>query len=159
MVSTTLDILIISKERAILLETSWIILLRSYDPEVGYNLTFGGEGGCPTQEVRARMSAYAKQNGHGKWNKGRPSPHRGKRLSWVSRSNRWRKGKTIVEQYGEEKSLLLRKQYAKGAIRHRRVFRSICYSCFHPFKLSQRNDTRVFCSRVCFQRAKKELSL
>lgn len=37
-------------------ESLWIITLHSYDPEVGYNMTFGGEGGSPTEVVRQKLS-------------------------------------------------------------------------------------------------------
>lgn len=39
------------------LEKLWILTLRSYDPEIGYNKTFGGEGGSKTQETRDKMKA------------------------------------------------------------------------------------------------------
>lgn len=42
------------------LEKLWIITLRSYDPEFGYNMTFGGEGVIPTIETRQNQSNAAK---------------------------------------------------------------------------------------------------
>lgn len=37
-------------------ERLWILALRSYDPEIGYNMTLGGDGGgIPTEETRAKM--------------------------------------------------------------------------------------------------------
>ena len=42
------------------LEKLWIILLRSTDPQYGYNLRSGGRGGFPVEETRQRMSAVAK---------------------------------------------------------------------------------------------------
>jgi hypothetical protein len=40
------------------LEKLWIITLRSYDKKVGYNASFGGDGGgVPTEDTRARLRA------------------------------------------------------------------------------------------------------
>src|SRR5208282_2656486 len=35
-----------TKKEATTLETLWILTLRSYDSKIGYNMTYGGEGGC-----------------------------------------------------------------------------------------------------------------
>lgn len=43
------------------LEKVWIILLRADQPQHGYNLRAGGNGGRPTEIARARMSAAAKR--------------------------------------------------------------------------------------------------
>ena len=37
------------------LEVLWIVALNSCDSKVGYNMTFGGEGGTPTAEVRRKI--------------------------------------------------------------------------------------------------------
>ena len=37
------------------LENLWVITLRSYDPEYGYNMTYGGDGSC-TEEVKKVIS-------------------------------------------------------------------------------------------------------
>ena len=52
------------------LEKVWIILLRSTYPKIGYNMTYGGEGGRQTEEVRKRMSA-AMIGKHVCWKKGK----------------------------------------------------------------------------------------
>ncbi len=39
------------------LERLWICLLRSTDASVGYNLTFGGEGCCATEQTREAIAA------------------------------------------------------------------------------------------------------
>jgi group I intron endonuclease len=44
------------------LEKLWIVMLGSYDEAVGYNMTYGGEGGTPTEAVRKKI---------GKGNRGR----------------------------------------------------------------------------------------
>ena len=48
-----------SEEELTALERLWIIALRTYDPDYGYNMTYGGEGGqFPTEElVEKRASA------------------------------------------------------------------------------------------------------
>lgn len=46
-----------TKEEASAFEKLWILLFRSFDPKFGYNMTFGGEGGCPTEETRIKISA------------------------------------------------------------------------------------------------------
>ncbi len=38
------------------METFFIVLHQSFKPENGYNMTMGGEGGPPTEEVRRRLS-------------------------------------------------------------------------------------------------------
>jgi group I intron endonuclease len=54
------------------LERLWILALQSADREHGYNLTFGGEHGARTEEVRRRMSESRK--GRIPWNKGTAKP-------------------------------------------------------------------------------------
>jgi group I intron endonuclease len=52
---------IVSTEKEVKsLESLWIISLRSYDPEVGYNTTFGGEGEIPTEETRRKRGISSK---------------------------------------------------------------------------------------------------
>lgn len=36
-------------------ERYWISYLRTYDPSTGYNKTFGGDGGSPTEETRKKL--------------------------------------------------------------------------------------------------------
>lgn len=51
------------------LERLWIIALRSYDPSVGYNMTYGGDGVCGTDVVRGKLRA----SGHRRWHKKTPA--------------------------------------------------------------------------------------
>lgn len=138
-----------TKEEANNLERLWILVLRSYDGSVGYNLRLGGEGrGSYTKEERKQLSLNAKLAGHGRWNKGRKHLH--VKHPWTSELNRNRKGKTHIELYGEEKAQLLAKRNSlKSTVRQRRVFLHICYSCFKPFRVQQRNQEQLFCSRAC----------
>lgn len=46
-------------------EMFYIEKFNSTDPEIGYNLTFGGDGGIPTEEARRKMQ------GRTPWNKGK----------------------------------------------------------------------------------------
>src|SRR5208282_6684763 len=41
-----------SKEEMNNLERLWILALRTYDPDYGYNMTYGGEGNIPTEETK-----------------------------------------------------------------------------------------------------------
>lgn len=41
------------------LERLWIISLGTHSTTFGYNMTFGGDGGAPTEEVRRKMRAKA----------------------------------------------------------------------------------------------------
>ena len=43
-------------EELLALERLWIVSLRSYDPKVGYNTTFGGEGTIDTIETRQKKA-------------------------------------------------------------------------------------------------------
>jgi predicted RNA-binding Zn-ribbon protein involved in translation (DUF1610 family) len=42
-------------------ETLWIILLRSSDPKIGYNLTLGGHGCRANEETKRKLSQFKKQ--------------------------------------------------------------------------------------------------
>lgn len=53
-------------------EIFWIARFNSTNPEIGYNLTYGGDGGTPTEEARRKMSEAAK---------GRPAPNKGVPMS------------------------------------------------------------------------------
>lgn len=48
-----------SKEEHNKKETYWIIFYKSYDRRFGYNLTFGGDGGKPTEEVLEKIRRKA----------------------------------------------------------------------------------------------------
>jgi group I intron endonuclease len=56
-------------------EMYWIRKLKTHDPKYGYNMTFGGEGVIPTDEVRRKISLALTGNsntpkGRIPWNKG-----------------------------------------------------------------------------------------
>ena len=68
-------------------EVDLIFLSESYKPEIGYNKTMGGEGGQPTEEVKAKISAATK----GKKKKPLTEEHRAK----ISAAN---KGKVLSEE-------------------------------------------------------------
>ena len=55
-------------------EVDLIYLSESYKPEIGYNKTMGGEGGKPTEETKAKLSAAHK----GKKQKPRTEEHKAK---------------------------------------------------------------------------------
>lgn len=44
-------------------ECFWIAFFRSWDPEFGYNLNYGGSLGLPTEETRRKMSESARKRG------------------------------------------------------------------------------------------------
>jgi len=83
-----------SKEEMNNLERLWILTLRTYDPEYGYNKTYGGEEEVLTEEGRKKLSEWNKEN----------SPVRGK--VWITNGkqnrevfetgipNGWWRGKT-----------------------------------------------------------------
>lgn len=50
-------------------EIYWIAQFNSTDPNIGYNRTFGGDGGSPTEETRRKLSEV--QKGRVPWNKGK----------------------------------------------------------------------------------------
>src|SRR5919108_330916 len=78
-----------SKEKLGDLERLWILTLRAYHPEIGYNMTLGRDGGVPTEVVREKLRSYAKN---------RSEEHRIR----LARHNTWRKGKSYKEIYGED---------------------------------------------------------
>jgi group I intron endonuclease len=61
------------------LEVHFIQHYRANDPKYGYNLTSGGDGGIPTDAVRAKLRAVRK---------GRTSPAKGKKWSAESRKRK-----------------------------------------------------------------------
>jgi group I intron endonuclease len=62
-----------TEDRANLLESLWILSLRAYDKDVGYNLSYSGSVRRLTEESRAKLRAKLK--GKPAWNKGiSPSP-------------------------------------------------------------------------------------
>lgn len=73
------------------MEVDYITKLKTYDPKVGYNKTYGGEGGRHTEETKKKLSESLK---------GRTSPNKGKTFSEehkrkISENN---KGKTHSEE-------------------------------------------------------------
>lgn len=146
-------------EEAKELERLWILSLRAYDPDFGYNGTYGGEGCIPTVESRANQRAALaaippeiearrranqanKLRGRVAWNKGKSS------------SNPTLIGKTYEQIYGEE--IAKRKRASQSAARRgkpkpkeRRTFIFLCYWCFTPFRCSTKLAEQVFCSRKC----------
>jgi group I intron endonuclease len=107
------------------LETLWIITLRSYDPEVGYNLTYGGSTGGrvnTSPETRAKLRENFIRNNPMK--------------------NPIFKAKRVALQTGKPSN-------TKG--KHYRIRSSgrVCYWCFKPFILTNKNTERVFCSLNC----------
>lgn len=59
-------------------EEYYIFELMTYDPRVGYNKTYGGDGGRPTEETRKKLSESKKGENH---------PNYGKHLSEETRKN------------------------------------------------------------------------
>jgi NUMOD3 motif/GIY-YIG catalytic domain len=74
------------------LETLWIILLRSFDPSFGYNLTMGGEGlQNPSKIIRAKIGEANRGEKNGMF--GKHLSENAKRLVGIaSRGNEYRLG-------------------------------------------------------------------
>jgi hypothetical protein len=161
------------------LEKLWIITLRSYDPEYGYNKTYGGEGGSQTLEARRKKSELFK--GHSvslearmkisKANKGRKHPETGPKISAAN------KGRVFTTQHRQnlckarsiqladpsykirfrsyfltEKLRRLRSEQGRiRELKKKRIRLRVCYGCFQPFYPSGGNYEleRVFCSVDC----------
>lgn len=81
-------------------ERKWIAHYNTINPSLGYNLTYGGEGGIPTQEIRQKMSNSQKgrvvteetrermrqsMKGKSSWNKGQIPWNKGKKMSKETR--------------------------------------------------------------------------
>ncbi len=68
------------------LEKMWIILLRTYSLDSGYNMTFGGDGCSGTPEVRGRISESRKSQTTSQHQKIMASQtHKGKAKSLIQR--------------------------------------------------------------------------
>jgi group I intron endonuclease len=63
------------------LEELWIRLLESYTDQFGYNMTMGGDGGAPTEEVRMKISLALK----------------GRKAPWVAALGLKRRGTKLSE--------------------------------------------------------------
>src|SRR5208282_2391337 len=111
------------------LERLWILTLRTYDPDYGYNKTFGGDGVRHTQETRAKMSRShtgVKLGPHTpEHNKKIADSHRGKPTvltpariraneALKGKPNLACKGKTIEEILGEERAAIVRQNQSKA---------------------------------------------
>lgn len=82
-------------------EIDYISKLRTYDPDFGYNKTYGGEGGRPTEETRRKQSEAHK----GKYC-GENHPNYGKHLSEETKEkiSETCKGRTFSEEHKENLS-------------------------------------------------------
>src|SRR6266404_5506984 len=58
-----------TREQLDALERLWIVALNATDTRVGYNMTFGGQGGVQTESVRKRIGLSGKGKTGG-WNRG-----------------------------------------------------------------------------------------
>lgn len=80
-------------------EIYWIAQFNSTAPEIGYNLTYGGDGGTPTEEARRKISESLK--GRRAWNKGKQMSEEQKRK--ISISNKGKNnpmyGKPLSEEH------------------------------------------------------------
>jgi GIY-YIG catalytic domain len=139
-----------SQEEMSNLERLWIVTLRTYDPEFGYNETFGGESSIKfTPQLRKKMSELAIQRGAGKNNKGRKNSLAQRlrqseitsNLIWITDGKSddfvpvdstipegWKRGRST----GPKKSAL----------------RRVCFYCFRAFTPTQGGE-QVLCSRKC----------
>lgn len=81
-------------------EIYWIARFNSTDPKIGYNLTYGGEGGCKTEQARQKMSEAKK--GIIPWNKGVPASEEHRRKLSAAR-----KGKPLSEECKQKVSAAL----------------------------------------------------
>lgn len=108
-----------TNEQLLELERLWIISLRSYDPKVGYNSTYGGEGTLDTIETRKKKSLSHIGKSHstlvkiaiGKAHLGKPRPESVKDA--VSRANMGNKhcvGRTLSLETRAKISESLRKR-------------------------------------------------
>lgn len=134
------------------LEELWIITLRSYDPQIGYNMTYGGEGSVPNLEVRKKISMKAsvrQTRANFRICYGCFSP--------FSVNNKWKDATFCSRKCAEsdrkfcEKKHLSQKRCREMSIRQillksRKNLR-ICYCCFKPFSPVEKEQ--VFCSYRC----------
>lgn len=136
-----------SQEELDNIETLWIITLCTYNPEYGYNMTYGGEHGTLTQEVRDLISirlitlkrrsnlrvcyncfhpfdAGSKYNREGIFcsKKCELNTYPKKEKS-IGLRQAWNKGRTNIEIYGEEKAaeLLSKNPLKDNSIRYSRL--------------------------------------
>ena len=92
-------------------EEYYIFELMTYDPRVGYNKTYGGDSGRPTDEAKRKMSEAKK---------GKPAPNKGKQFSEehkrkISESKKGKpapnKGKQLSEEAKRKISESLKGKY------------------------------------------------
>lgn len=90
-------------------EIYWIANFNSTDPEIGYNLTYGGDGGTPTEEARRKISESLK--GRRAWNKGKQMSEEQKRK--ISISNKGKNNPMYGKPLSEEHRRKLRLAWQK----------------------------------------------
>jgi group I intron endonuclease len=134
------------------LEKLWVILLQSENPSLGYNLTAGGEGGLPTQEIRKKMSqkklsdpvAMERVRQLGLASCGRKaSPELRKILREAnSGSNNGFFGKKHSEETKRKSSEAQKKRYASGEAKATSYWAGKKFSEEHKAKLKKSFDSR-----------------
>jgi len=94
-----------TEEEAKILERLWIITLRSFDSEFGYNMTYGGDGVNPSfLRGTIRKEIYGIES----------EKQRGIAISLAKKGKpSWKKGTTNIELYGEIKAAKIAEQVSK----------------------------------------------
>jgi group I intron endonuclease len=120
----TLEILqknVKSSEELCELEKKYILQYKSYLPEIGYNMTMGGEDGARTEEMKKKVSKTLKAREFvptKAWTEARrrtrgiPQPHRGRPLSEENK----KKKSEAAKKYWATKSKLARRERMAPAI-------------------------------------------
>lgn len=133
-------------------EKLWVILLQAYNPIFGYNLTAGGEGGLPTEEVREKMRQAKLTN-----------PAAMERVHQLSLANRGRKaskelrqrlrevngginngffGKTHTDESKRKISETQKNRFSSGEAIPIRYWKDRMFSDEHKFKLKEAFNRR-----------------
>ena len=120
------------------LERLWISCLRSFDPTVGYNSTFGGDGVRPTTEtIKKQVLSRTYQRGKDHWTNrlgislemkemlvkarvGKPSPVRRRDLDWSAIKKDYEQGNSsffLAKKYSCDKGTILNILKAVGCPR------------------------------------------
>lgn len=113
------------------LEKLWIVCFRSSDSNFGYNMTFGGEGGRPTEAVKKKIAAARKgqkwtseqRRKHAEtWAKREPHPNKGKKQdpTRLARMNATRLSKPVSAETRAKLSTAGKNQVQSAATRRMR---------------------------------------
>jgi group I intron endonuclease len=127
-----------TKEIVTQLENLWILTLGSYHPEIGYNMTYGGEKGAVKGKYQPSM-------------KGKYQPPHSLETK-IKIGKFFRENNPMKDTLHKAKKVALQTGRHPNRRKHYKTIFRVCYCCFRSFSVLSDNKEKVFCSQSCFAR-------